>query len=131
MVYVYLAVDENKRIIEWNYARVFLDDRLFSNMINRGAERVLIWGTDVDLFDWHTRNRDTELEVAENVARVKYCDSGELAEAERPTIALLEKNSGKWGATCTKCRKVVCKPMEPKHLPMVIVSGDQHMRLSH
>jgi len=130
-VYTYLAVDENKRVIEVDYARVVPNDAIFVRMINQGADRVLTWGTDVPSFDWRNEDRNTELVVSQNVALMHFSDTGHLAPVERPSVALRLKPSGKWGATCTLCERVVCKPMRPEHLPMVILTGQQHVTMSH
>lgn len=131
MIYTYIAVNADKRILEVDYARVTPNDHIFVRMINEGAERVLTWGTDVPSFDWRGEDRNTELTVSLNVALMHYSVTGHLAPVERPLIALLEKPSGKWGATCTDCQRVVCKPMEAKHIPMVILTGKQHDTMSH
>lgn len=131
MIYTYLAVNQDKRVVEVDYARVVPNDQIFTRMINEGAERVLTWGTDVPAWDWRNEDRNTELVVSQNVALMHFCDTGHLDPVERPAIALLEKKSGNWGCTCTTCNRIVCKPMKPQHIPLLIVSGEQHLRISH
>lgn len=131
MIYTYIAVNQDQRILEVDYARVVPNDALWVRMNNDGADAVLTWGVDVPVSDWRDDDRDIELVVAQNVARMHFTTNGRLSMVERPRIAIIEKASGKWGATCNDCGRAVCKPMMAQHLPIVIESGMQHRRMSH
>lgn len=117
---LYMAIDDNKRAIEFDYSNILPDDRIWQRMHDGGADKVLS-----DRFEAPT------LIVAWNIARLKWHSEKLLSDVERPSVALLRKPSGKWGATCLLCNRVVVKPMDEKRIQLIIVSAKQHVGMTH
>lgn len=131
VVHVYIAIDAMRKVLEVDTVRVMSDDTIWSRMHSDGADRVLSASFEVPAYAWPKEDENTPEIVAQNLARMHFCDTGDLHPDERPAIALLEKKSGKWGCTCTTCNRIVCKPMDPYRIPLLIMSGEQHLRISH